>query len=253
MCVCVCVRCVSVRVRACHACVFVAVRRTVCFRAGAIVRVAVRNGAFIGPIYCHGVKCFHRELGSLKMLLDFFRAYIKCTYMHSDALLMELSARYVAAAKELDLDHVPLLFCVKHGKVSSGHYRTLAQVFEVIVCDYTDSPQARRAVHDMLVWYWASRCTSFNAGFHAKLRKLGLRMRASMSFFETDELRALYHEETKVHVSNLDDVPKVHRAVCHLPSYLENFGPFEDLTTEASEAANKPFKQMFRTYVDCVS
>ncbi len=183
------------------------------------------------------------------MLADFFRAFVKCTYQSPDALLMELSARYVTAAKELGLHHVPQFFAIKHGRLSSDHYRTLAHVFEVIICDFDDDAEVKQAVHDMLVWYWASRSTCYDAAYIENLRELGLRMRASMAFFETDELRAMYHLETKVHVSSLDDVPKMHRATVHLPNYLSEFGPFEDLTTEASEAANKPLKQIFRTYV----
>ncbi len=188
-----------------------------------------------------------RELGTLKMLVDFFRAFIKCTYANADGLLAELSDRYVAAAKELGLPHVPLFFAVRHGRLSSDHFRTLAHVFEVVICDEPKEP-ARRAVHDVLAWYWATRATSFNAAGIQHVQELGLRMLTSLEFFDTPQLRALYHEATKVHVSALRNVPKVHRAVSHLPGYIREFGPYEDLTTEASEAANKPLKQMFRMY-----
>ena len=183
------------------------------------------------------------------MLVDFFRAFVKCTYAHADDVLAELSERYVAAAKELGLHHVPMMLCVKHGRLSSDHYRSLANVFEVIICDLANAEEAKTAVHDVVAWYWASRCTSYNDAYLTKLRALGVRMRESMAFFETDAMRALYREETKVHVSSLDDVPKVHRVVKHVPDYMRDFGPFEDLTTEASEAANKPLKQIFRAYV----
>jgi hypothetical protein len=44
-------------------------------------------------------------------------------------------------------------------------------------------------------------------------------------------------------------VPKFHRAILHLPEAIRDFGPYEDLTSEASESANKPLKAFFRTYV----
>ena len=185
------------------------------------------------------------------MLADFFRAYVTCTYEQAEDLLLQLSERYIAAAKELELHHVPHFFSVHHGRLSSDHYRTLAHVFEVLICDFPDDLEVQRAVHDVLVWYWASRSMSYDVADMATLAELGLRMRASMAFFETDALRAQYHKDTTVLVSCLDDVPKMHRAVHHLPEYMLEFGPYEDLTTEASESANKPLKQIFRVYV-CV-
>ena len=194
-----------------------------------------------------------RELGTLKMTADFVRAYIACTYESPDALLMDLSKRYVEGAKELSLKHVPLFFCKRHGRISSDHFRTLAHVFEVLLCDLPDATEVKLAVRDVLRWYWAARASEFTTASLAELRALGERMRQSLTFFESPDMRQRYKPDADILTEDLDDVPKLHRAVQHLPDYIRKFGPFEDLTTEASEAANKPLKQMFRTYGDMLA
>ena len=91
-----------------------------------------------------------RELGTLKMLADFVREFVACTYQCAESVLNDLSARYQAMAKELGLPHVPLLFALKHGRISSDHYRTLAHIFEVLICDLPHAVEVQRAVHDVL-------------------------------------------------------------------------------------------------------
>ncbi len=180
------------------------------------------------------------------MTTDYVREYVGCTYQCAEDLLLELSDRYVAMAKELGLPHVPLLFAFKHGRISSGHYRTLAHVFECLICDLPEAQPVKDAVHDVLTWYWATRASRFSATSIATLRDLGSRMHDSLEFFQSDEMRARYRADAAVHASILENVPKMHRAVSHIPDYVIEFGPYEDLTTEASETANKPLKQMFR-------
>ena len=184
------------------------------------------------------------------MTADFCREWIAGTFANSDGFLMDMSARYEAAAREMSLTSVPMFFALKHGNPSSDHYRTLAHVFEVILCDLPEATEVKQAVHDVVTWYWATRAGGFTAASIAELLALGARMRASLSYFEQPEVRATYRASAKVHVGPLDKVPKVHRAVKHLPEWVRQFGPYEDLTTEQSEAANKPLKQMFRTCVN---
>ena len=190
-----------------------------------------------------------RELGILKTTVDFVREYVACTYEHADTELLDLSARYVAAAKELGLPHVPMLFNLRHGRISSDHYRTAAHVLEVILCDFEDEAELKTAVHDVVTWYWASRAADFTPDAVAALRDLGTRMRDSLLFFTSPDLRARYRAKADVPAGALDDVPKMHRAVQHVPTYITEFGPYDDITTEASETANKPLKLMFRVYV----
>lgn len=181
------------------------------------------------------------------MTVDFVRAFVACTFPSPELLLAELSERYVVAAKELGLPSVPMIFALRHGRLSSDHFRTMAHVFEVILCDLPDDAlEVKRAVHDVVQWYWAARASRFDAASIATLRELGLQMRASLAFFERADIRAMYKADAKIHAGPLDDIPKLHRAVRHVPDYIHEFGPYEDLTTEASEAANKPLKQIFR-------
>ena len=189
------------------------------------------------------------ELGTLKMTTDFVREWIICTYASHDDVLLDLSQRYVDAAKELALPHLPLIFAIKHGRVSSDHFRTLAHVFEVIICDFPEAEEVRLAVHNVIAWYWASREGAFTDVSIDALADLGRTMLASLSFFESADMRGKYRAEASVPKGALATVPKVHRATKHVPGYIGRFGPYEDLTTEPSETANKPLKQMFKTNV----
>lgn len=177
------------------------------------------------------------------------RAFVSCTYAAPDTVLHDLSDRYVQAADELGLPHIPMFFMPKHGRISSDHFRTLAHVFEVIICDLPDAAAVKAAVHDVLAWYWATRNTRFAAATIAEVRQLGTRMRASLAYFDSHDMRARYRPDADILSGPLENVPKLHRAVRHVPEYIIRFGPYEDLTTEASEAANKPLKLMFRTCV----
>ena len=185
----------------------------------------------------------------MKTCCDFTREYVRVRVPGTaEANLAMLSDRYTAATKELGIRSTPGLFALKHGRVSAEHYRSLAEVFEVILCDFPGHPELLAAVHATVRWYWAARAPAFSTASLAELRTLGIDMRASWQFFE-DLGPALHRKESAIPRGPLDRVPKMHRAVTHLPDFIRLYGPFVDLTTEASETANKALKACFRTYV----
>ena len=185
----------------------------------------------------------------LKTTADFVRGFVAGKYEKPHDVLLDLSDRFVSAAKDLGLPHVPLLFAMEHGRISSDHYRTLAHVFEVIICDLEDADEVKKAVHDVVTWYWASRASEFSNAAIDALRVLGRTMLASLQVFDTPEFRAILRADADVPVGPVETIPKIHRAVEHMADWIMDFGPYDDLTTEASETANKPLKQMFKTYV----
>lgn len=188
----------------------------------------------------------------MKTCCDFTREYVRVQVRGSaEANLAMLSDRYTNATRELGLRSTPLLFALKHGRVSALHYRTLAEVFEVILCDFDEHPELLAAVHATVRWFWAARAPAYTSQMVTDLRTLGIEMRASWHIFE-DLGAALHRDDSAIPRGPLDSVPKMHRAVCHLPDFIRLYGPFVDLTTEASETANKALKASFRTHVVCV-
>ena len=185
----------------------------------------------------------------MKTLTDFTREYVR-VLPNGGAMLSTLSARYVQTAKELGLRHTPMIFELKHGRVSGKHYDTMAEVIEVIVCDMEGQEELLAAIHATVVWYWASMAPSFTSESLERLRILGREMRESWDVFRTPEvIAAMARDGSDIPRGDLDAIPKMHRAVAHLSDFIALYGPFESLTTETSEAANKPLKACFRTYV----
>lgn len=191
-----------------------------------------------------------RDLGTFATLGKFVREYIDGKFKGANRLLATLSKRYSDAAKELGLPHVPHVFDLKHGRLTGTHYRTMARVIETIMCDYTeDCPDLIHLVHHTVTWYWAAHAPSFTNESLVELRELGVTMCDAWIQMDTPEFRASLRKDHDMPKGPIVDIPKFHRALNHLPDYIRKFGPAADLTTETSEAAHKPLKQMFRTYV----
>ena len=185
--------------------------------------------------------------------MDFTREYVRTQFAGTtEANLALLSDRYVVAAGELGLRSTPLLFNLKHGTISAMHYRALAEVLAVIMCDSADDhPELMDAITTTTQWYWAVRAPEFSETMLAELHQLGFEMRASWKVFE-DLGAALHRDGSTAPRGPLDNLPKMHRAVSHLAEFIRGNGPFSELTTEASETANKALKGCFRTYVYCL-
>jgi hypothetical protein len=192
------------------------------------------------------------ELGILRSLVNFLREWIY-RFLGQEWLAV-LSERFITAAKELGLRSCHQLFGLQHGTISSDYFRSLAEVLEVITCDLPNAAAVQLAIHATVSWYWASRAASFTAASLTRLRELSFAMRESWRTFEghvqVGDFRAAAAAEYPR--GSLDSLPKMHRAVLHLPDAIREYGPYDALTTEASESANKPLKCIFRAYVASV-
>ncbi len=130
------------------------------------------------------------------------------------------------------------------------HYRTMAEVMEVIFLDYrTHHGELYQAIHTTIRWYWASYSPRVSTESLAELRTLGQTMRQAweLAFADAQVAPTLQREGADIPKGSFDALPKMHRAVAHLPDFLRLYGPYSTLTTEVSEAANKPLKMCFRT------
>lgn len=191
------------------------------------------------------------DAGIMKTLTDLTREYVRSQVEGGvDGNLAELSERYVTAAKELGLRSTPNIFALKHGRVSGMHFRTMAEVMEVIFLEYKEShPGLVEAIRATVRWYWESHAPQVSAESLELLRALGYQMRAAWgAVFEDPEIApGLVRDDSDIPKGSFDELPKMHRAVAHLPDFLRLYGPYGGLTTEVSEAANKPLKMCFRT------
>ena len=145
---------------------------------------------------------------------------------------------------------MPHVFDLQHGRLTGTHYRTVARVIETILCDYQEEcPELMALVHCTVLWYWAAHASSFTEVSLVELHRLGLVMRDTWVEMDTAEFRASLRKDHDLPKGSIVNIPKFHRAINHLADYIRKFGPAVDLTTETSEAAHKPLKLMFRTYV----
>ena len=190
----------------------------------------------------------YSELGVLGYLLIYIRESIFATLRHPAEVLATLSERYCAAATELGLRHVPNIFCDKHGSISSTHYRTLAEVVEVITSDIFEEDEPITAVIRATVsWYWACRALNFTQADLTALEDATAAMGAAWTALDTPAFRALLRRKRETPKRRVTLVPKFHRALTHVVDYIRRWGPLEYITTETSEAMHKPLKIMFRT------
>jgi hypothetical protein len=186
----------------------------------------------------------------LAYLLNFIRARVR-----KEKTLSVLSKRYSEAASELGLRHVPQVFNAEHGRMTSLHYRTLAEVMPVIICDQFPEDQALHAtINATIKWYWRCRSRSFSPADIDALAEETAAMQVAWQ--QIDEATPRPASSKELAKSGLPsglvlDTPKFHRAVEHIVEYVRNWGPIEYLTTETSESLHKPLKVMFRWYVNC--
>ncbi len=189
------------------------------------------------------------ELGILKTLVDFVREFVRVTYPAADARLALFSERYEAAARELGLPSTCMIFNTKHGRISSAHYRTMAEVIAVVLADIRqEHPDVLAAVDATIHWYWMSRALEWDEHKLMALQAAGCAMREAWRVFEEPELRQqMTRKCSDIPRGAIDSLPKMHRGVAHLADFIRDFGPYEYLTTEASESANRPLKAIFRS------
>ena len=178
---------------------------------------------------------------------------------HPAHVLETLSERFQHAATQLGLRHVPRLFNDKHGSITSTHFRTMAEVIEVITADVIPAGSVmRRVIAATVSWYWACRAPSFTS---TDLTTLGVKTREfrdAWTALDTPEWRAGLRDVTKTEKSRFPKKSvlltiKFHRAIHHCVDYVREWGPMEFLTTETSEAMHKPLKAFFRTCVSSLS
>ncbi len=199
----------------------------------------------------------------LGYMLIYIREWIVANNRSPAKVLALLSRRYQEAATQLGLRHVPRVFDEHHGTISSMHYRTLAEVVQVITVDVIEPDTAMgRVITATVEWYWACRAPSFRPADITALQRKTEELRAAWEALDTPEWRATLRKPKKTKkgkkVSKFPsnpvlETPKFHRAVEHCVDYVREWGPLEFITTETSEAMHKPLKAYFRTYVLCVS
>ena len=205
--------------------------------------------------------CMKRsELGVLGYMLVYIREWIMASHKRPAKVLAMLSRRYQEAAIQLGLRHVPRVFDEHHGTISSMHYRTLAEVVEVIAADVIPpASNMGRVIATTVAWYWACRALSFTPADITALGHKTEAMRAAWETLDTPEWRATLRKPKKKKDKKASkfpsnpvlETPKFHRAVEHCVDYVREWGPLEYITTETSEAMHKPLKAYFRTYVVC--
>ena len=108
-------------------------------------------------------------------------------------------------------------------------------VLEVVLAD--QPTPLRRSAHILVAWYNLSRLAKVDAESVAALRAAALVLRDD--WLETFQATG---------IKDLARIPKFHR-LSHVAGSVQLFGPYLHLTTEASEAAHKRLKNMYRTYV----
>ena len=188
-----------------------------------------------------------RESGVIATTAKFVREFVGAM-PRGYKLLGTLSRRYRTAAKELGLRQVPRVFQFKHGRLTSTHYRTMAEVLQVITCDLIPpaSPLGQ-VIAATTRWYWACRAAAFATEEDVvEVDRLGTVISDAWIAFDTDELRATFREDAKTPAGRAVDLPKFHRAITHMPAYIRSWGPYEFITTETSESMHKPLKLMFK-------
>ena len=188
----------------------------------------------------------------LGYLLIFIREWVLQTLATPHHVLFTLSERYSAAATQLGLRHVPRLFDVKHGSITGMHFRTLAEVVEVITQDFIPPASLMGRVIGVTVdWYWACRAKSFTVADIAALQGKCDALAAAWTALDTNAWRlSLKNKPTKqLPKGCVLNTIKFHRAVSHCADYVKEWGPLEYITTETSEALHKPLKIFFRSYV----
>lgn len=192
------------------------------------------------------------ELGVLGYLLIYIRETIHATRRKPDSVLSLLSQRFTDAATELGLRKVPCLFDDKHGRISSLHYRTLAEVVEVITCDIFDEEEPiAQVIHTTVAWYWACRSQSFTSADLDSLQGKTDAMLAAWAVLDTPLFRTTLRASRETPKRCVLEVPKFHR-LKHVVDYIRRWGPMEFLTTETSESLHKPFKSIFRACVNAL-
>ena len=194
------------------------------------------------------------EGGVLGNLLIYTRECILASDLPGKETLKTLSERYMDAALVLQLPRVPSIFMEKHGIITSAHYRTLAEVIEVIICDVIPPTSVLgRVIHATVTWYWACRAATFTEATLVDLQAKTQELHDAWAALDTPEWRATLRARPPKGVfvpqRSVLLTPKFHRAVHHTVDYVRRFGPIQDLTTETSEAMHKPLKIIFRTLV----
>lgn len=191
------------------------------------------------------------ELGKLGYALIYTREWIFVTYDSPGHILEELSERFVAAATQLGLRHVPRLFNEQHGTVTGMHYRALSQVFTIITHDFVPPASPMGIVIAATVdWYWACRAPKFSPADIVALEVKCAALEAAWTALDTPAWRATLKRLPKVSKLPKRSIlltNKFHRATKHCADYIKEWGPMEALTTETSEALHKPLKEFFRT------
>lgn len=242
--------CVPVHVRA-----FLAVQMSPTWGCSYKVSLCPYKGSLIARSAVHGNVAtyadslhFIRESGVLATLASFVREDVG-RRPHGGGMLTELSQRYSTAAMQLGIRHVPSFFEHKHGRLTALHHRTMAEVLQVITCDLIPPASALgKVIAATTRWYWACRAKEYTQADVVELKRLGAAMQTAWVAYDIPELRETFRQEAGTPKSDAVDLPKFHRSVAHLPTYIPDWGPYEYLTTETSESMHKPFKMIFKRF-----
>lgn len=191
-----------------------------------------------------------RENGIIGWLVVYVRAWVRYVWKKPLKKLALLSQRFTFACRVLGLRGMHRMFEDKHGRISSCHYRAVAEVLEVIVRGIVDeeSPMGK-VIHTTIKWYWATRAKSFTQQDLEDLQADTDAMDAAWKALDTAEWRqelVAGRVKNSLPKSRAWDLPKFHRGLHHMVDYIRRFGPVEYLTTETSESLHKYLKQIFR-------
>ena len=168
----------------------------------------------------------------------------------SREVLQKLSERFCVAAQQLRLRHVPNFFNDKNGITTSGHFRTFAEVVEVITADVVPPDSVMgTTVHTTVDFYWALRAKQFSSDDLANLELKEAAMREAWEALDTLAWRATLRKTNELPKSEVLTTVKMHRAAHHVIEYIRRWGPVEFLTTETTEAYHKLLKAIFRACV----
>lgn len=161
------------------------------------------------------------------------------------AVLAAVDAAIMAAQRDLHLSRVPEALTKPKGLIS-GEWRSVMEVLDVAILavDFAlDGIPGQRLVdlvHTLTAWYFLASKPCQIGDDLDQLGDLCRRLHESFAYFTQWFGRRLF-------------CPKVHRAT-HIVHSIQEYGPYDCLTSEMGEAAHKQFKRMFRRCASrCVS